>query len=301
MSPGQGATLDSIRILWELGVIGSLTDADLLDRFLADSGDASETAFAILVERHGPAVRRVCLDVLGDPHDAQDAAQAVFLVLARRTGSIRKPGALGSWLHGVALRVARRSLAENARRREVERQAVRESAIQPTPPSCPELHEELDRLPEKYRAPIVLCYLEGQTQEQAARSLGWPLGTVQTRLHRGRQTLHGRLVRRGIVPAGLAAAGLNIPRTVAAPIAASWIRATARAAARFVTRESLADLVPASVSALAQGVLTTLFRSTLKLTAVGLFAASLGVIGVGMAREVRDCRARPPSPDCPGR
>ena len=107
----------TIQRLWDVGAIGGLTDGQLLERFLAGPDEVAETAFAVLVERHGPTVRRVCRDLLGDPHEAQDAAQAAFLVLARRAPSIRKPESLGSWLHGVALRLARRARAAAARRR----------------------------------------------------------------------------------------------------------------------------------------------------------------------------------------
>ena len=162
-----------------------------------------------LVERHGPIVHRVCVDVLGSLHEAQDAAQAVFLVLARKARSIRKPESLGPWLHGVALRVSRRARKEAARRRVAERgkseimQRRHAAEFGPESIDYAELHEEINRFPEQYRHPIILCYMQGQTQPQAARQLGWPLGTVQIRLHRGRERLRSRLTRRG---AGLIAA-----------------------------------------------------------------------------------------------
>ena len=169
---------------------------------------AAEAAFAALVDRHGPIVYRVCLDVLGSPHEAEDAAQAVFLVLARKARSIRKPDSLGPWLHGVALRVARHARREAARRRAAERNKAkiirqRETAEPgPEPMDYAELHEEIDRLPDKYRRPIILCYMQGQTQAQAAQTLNWPLGTVQIRLHRGRERLRSRLTaeRRPVRP-----------------------------------------------------------------------------------------------------
>ena len=163
---------------------------------------SAEAAFATLIERHGPVVHRVCLAVLRGADESQDAAQAVFLVLARKAGSIRKPGSLGPWLHGVALRVARRARSQAARRRAVEREKAEiirrspASAAGHDPMDYAELHEEIDRLPEKYRQPIILCYMQGLTQTRAAEALGWPLGTVQARLHRGRERLRGRLARR---------------------------------------------------------------------------------------------------------
>src|SRR4051794_10538523 len=161
---------------------GPRTDAQLLDRFLTQGDEEAELAFAELVERHGAAVQRVCRDVLGDRHEAQDAAQAAFLVLARKAGSIRDPEALGPWLRGVALRVARRARVEGMRRREAEHRGAeamiqRARRVRPAErPPCRELYEEVARLPEIYRKPIILCYLLGHTQEQAARLLGWPYG-----------------------------------------------------------------------------------------------------------------------------
>ena len=184
------------------------------EQFLSRSDESAEAAFATLIERHGPIVHRVCLDVLRDREEARDAAQAVFLVLARKAGSIRKPEALGPWLHGVALRLARRARTEEARRRAAERRKGEIMHRRQTPEvgldplGYAELHEEVDRLPEKYRRPIILCYLQGRTQVQAAEELGWPLGTVQVRLHRGRDRLRSRLTRRGVGPMVMAGFGL---------------------------------------------------------------------------------------------
>ena len=182
------------------------SDQRLLSQFLARSDESAEAAFATLIERHGPLVHRVCLDILRGPDEAQDAAQAVFLVLARKARSIRKPESLGPWLHGVAIRVARHARSEMARRRVAERSKAEmlrrrpatESGLEPMDHT--ELHEEIDRLPEKYRRPIILCYMQGKTHAQAAEMLGWPVGTVQIRLHRGREQLRSRLTRRGRRP-----------------------------------------------------------------------------------------------------
>ena len=171
------------------------TDAQLLHQFLAGPSEPAEAGFAALVERYGAIVHGVCMSVLGCSHDAQDAAQAVFLVLARKARSIRKPAALGPWLHGVAVRVAQWARADAIRRRAVEREKAemtQERHISNAGPELmdhAELHEEIDRLPEKYRQPIILFYLQGKTQTEAAETLGWPLGTVQIRLHRGRERL----------------------------------------------------------------------------------------------------------------
>src|SRR5262245_13301756 len=179
-----GAVLKHLRILFDHGSIGGLSDGQLLDRF---GSDHDEAAFAALVERHGPMVLRLSRQVIGDEHEAQDAAQAVFLVPARRAGSIRRRDSVASWLYRVARRIASRARVVAARRRETEwrgglRAVPRDEGREAIPRT--ELYEELDRLPERYRAPLVLCHLEGLTHEQAAQRLRCPLRTVQTRLLR---------------------------------------------------------------------------------------------------------------------
>ena len=164
-------------------------------------------------------VLRVCRGVLGDPHEAEDAFQATFLVLLRQAGAIRKRESVGPWLHGVAHRVASCARSAAARRRAHERrwsdrrrEATPHAASDPHDLDLPAtIHAELGRLPERYRAPIVLCDLEDHSLDEAARQLGWPLGTIKSRLNRGRQQLRDRLVRRGVAPgvAGLALSGLG--------------------------------------------------------------------------------------------
>ncbi len=166
----------------------------------------------------------VCRAVLGDRHDAEDACQATFLVLARRAGLIRRRDSVASWLYGVARRVALRARRQAARRRELERRrlervGVAEPVSQPPAEPWPELYEELDRLPEPFRAAVVLCDLEGHSYEQAAGILHCPVGTVQSRLARGRERLRRRLERRGLSPAIVMAgsgAGLTAPSATAA-------------------------------------------------------------------------------------
>jgi RNA polymerase sigma factor (sigma-70 family) len=181
---------------------GGSTDRELLDQYVHEQDAA---AFRDLVSRHGSVVHRVCRDVLKDTHDAEDAFQATFLVLARRATEIREPEALGGWLRGVAYRVAIRARRRAARRREIEKARAEMSrddpAAMPDEPAC-ELKElvgdELTRLPDDYRRPIVLCYLDGLTHQEAARRLDWPVGTVKIRLVRGRRMLRERLNRRGV-------------------------------------------------------------------------------------------------------
>jgi RNA polymerase sigma factor (sigma-70 family) len=210
-------------------------DAALLARFLSRRDGP---AFAALVARHGPMVLRLCQRVLGDPHAAEDAFQAAFLVLARQAASIRRPQALAAWLHGDAYRVALKARAARARRR---CQQLPASDLAP-PDRHPDplaaltarellsvLDEEVQRLPEVYRLPVLLCCLEGRTQEEAARQLGWTPGSLQGRLERGRRVLRSRLTRRGL---SLAAALLATSpgAGTAAAVPAALVAATARAA-----------------------------------------------------------------------
>jgi RNA polymerase sigma factor (sigma-70 family) len=183
------------------------SDADLLERFL---GGHDEGAFAVLLRRHGPMVLGVCRRVLGHAQDAEDACQAAFLVLVRKGATIRNRSSLAGWLHGVAWWVAR-----ELRRRK--KRAVSLAGDGPAAPpeggdlSWREVHdaldEELGRLPERLRAPLVLCYLEGQTRDEAAARLGWTTGTLRGRLQRGRETLRRRLARRGLDLGALLLAG----------------------------------------------------------------------------------------------
>jgi RNA polymerase sigma factor (sigma-70 family) len=193
------ASLRHLCTLFRVGVVGDLTDGQLLERFVAGRDESAEAGFAALVERHGPMVLRVCRQILGDEHDAEDAFQATFLILARRAGAVRKRESVASWLYGIAHRVARRSRADSARRLEHERRRAAMNTMESSDdtnrnPSVawPELHEEVDRLPEKYREAIVLCYLEGLTTAAAARRLACAQRTIMSRLSRGRNRLRQR-------------------------------------------------------------------------------------------------------------
>src|SRR5262245_56233695 len=170
------------------------TDGELLEQFLAARDGA---AFEVLVRRHGPMVLGVCRRVLGNEHDAEDAFQATFLVLARRGDAVRPASKVGSWLYGVAYRTALEARRMAARRRRKEACAVPRSEAAPDAADDlrPVLDRELSGLPDRYRAPLVLCDLEGSTRKEAARRLGWAEGTVSSRLSRGRQLLARRLRR----------------------------------------------------------------------------------------------------------
>lgn len=255
--------------LFHLGAVGTLSDAQLLERFTSRREEAAEAAFEELVIRHGPMVLRVCRGVLRDAHDAEDAFQAVFLVLASRAGSIRRSGSVASWLFGVAHRVACRARRDVARRHRLDRLAAERTAEDDLPgeadPDSGLLHEEIDGLPERLRAPIVLCYLQGLTYAAAANQLGLSEVAVRGRLARARERLRHRLTRRGVmVPAGLLVAGAAGEAQAAAPL--PLIHSTVRIALGFMAGHTAA--------ALARGVLNSMMLHQVKV------AAALSVIAL---------------------
>jgi RNA polymerase sigma factor (sigma-70 family) len=247
-----------------------------------------EEAFATLVGRHGPMVLEVCRRVLEDSHHAEDAFQATFFILARKAGAIRKGDSVASWLYGVAVRVALKMKATAARRRAHERQVVVVDEPDPAVEVAraelrPVLDEELGRLPESYRAPLVLCYLEGKTNEQAARELGWPKGTVAGRLARARELLRGRLRRRGLaLSSGLLAALLGESAATAA-VPATLAGSTIQAAGVFATG-TVAVASASAPAALAEGVLQTMMLTRIKIAAVLLVVCVCGT-GAGVLAQ----------------
>jgi RNA polymerase sigma factor (sigma-70 family) len=198
-SPTTGV-FRTIQTLFHAGVVGELTDGELLDRFVSSRDVTSNAAFEALVNRHGPMVLDVCRNVLRDRHDAEDAFQATFLILAKQARSIRRRGSVSSWLFGVASRVAAHAKADAARRRARERRLAetvpREVSIRDEVREIA-LHEEIAALPEKYREPVILCFLEGMSYQAAADRLGCPVGTLSVRLMRAKERLRARLTRRG--------------------------------------------------------------------------------------------------------
>jgi RNA polymerase sigma factor (sigma-70 family) len=270
--------------LFKFGVVGDLSDGQLVEQFLTGKDGTDQLAFAALVERHGPLVQGVCRQVLGRSHDADDAFQASFLILARKAGSLRRPNSLACWLHGVALRVAHRVRANASRRREIERRGAMMKVVatdpkENRPESWPELHEEIARLPEHYRQPVVLCYLEGLTAEEAAQRIGCPAGTVHSRLSRALERLRGRLERRGsAMPAVLLAAEPAWRAKMAVPTLLS--DATVRASLEFVGRQTAETaLASKTVATLAKGVLHTMSTSKLMLLATTALASALAIGG----------------------
>jgi RNA polymerase sigma factor (sigma-70 family) len=259
---------------------GDSTDDELLARFAADR---DESAFAALVGRHGPMVLRVCQRVLGNAHDAEDAFQAAFLVLARKAGSAGRPRLLAHWLYGVAYRTALKARTERVTRQVKERQAEPRRWEAPVDPAWsdlrPVLDEEIRHLPRKYRVPFVLCYLEGKTNEEAARLIGCPKGTVLSRLAWARERLRSRLVRRGVgLSAGLLATLLLSESVASAVVPALLVDSTAKAAAAFAAGRAVAG----RVASLAEGVLRAMWMSKVRTAAfavaVALAAAFAGVL-----------------------
>ncbi len=249
-------------------------DAALLERFVLHR---DERAFAALVERHGPLVLGVCRRVLRDAHDAEDAFQATFLVLARKAGSLRRPGSLGPWLHGVAYRTALKARARSARCRTQEVREHDRAGGDPAEEAAwrdlrPVLDDAIDGLPERYRVPFVLCYLEGKTNAEAAEHLCCPRGTIATRLARARDRLRASLGRRGVtLPAGVFAV-LPARATSAGPVAPELARSFARAAAAVAAGRA----APTPALSLMKGVTLTMLTRRLR-AVVAVLAAALGV------------------------
>jgi RNA polymerase sigma factor (sigma-70 family) len=259
---------------------GGLTDGQLLERFLASRDEA---AFAALVRRHGPLVFGVCRRVLGNVHDAEDAFQAAFLVLAQKARSVLRRGALGGWLHTVAYRAALEARATVARRRQRERQVpvMPHPAVAPAEPQDwqPLLDRELNRLSEKYRTPVVLCDLEGRTRKEAARQLGLPEGTLSSRLATARRLLARRLAQQGVTFSGGALAVVLSQNTASAHVPMSLVWSTARAASLVAAGQLAAASTPAAL--LTKGVLKTMFLAKLKaVVATVVVVIALGASGL---------------------
>jgi RNA polymerase sigma factor (sigma-70 family) len=278
------------------------SDGQLLERFLARRDAA---ALEALVRRHGPMVLGVCRRVLQNAHDAEDAFQATFLVLARRAASIWPREKVGNWLYGVAYQTARKARAVRARRR------VREVSASdaPEPEAASDvprsdlaelLDHELSRLPDKYRTPLVLCELEGKTHADAAERLGWPVGTLAGRLSRARAMLAKRLARRGVLLAGGSLAVLLVRSEGAASAAlpAPLLSSTVQAAGLFAAGQAAtAGAIPAGAAALAGEVLKTMLFSKIRLTsaitAAALLALTLVGAGLWQGRTWADGKAPP--------
>jgi RNA polymerase sigma factor (sigma-70 family) len=272
----MAAVSDFIRRLVATELRGA-PDAELLRRFLTARDEA---AFTAVVYKHGPMVYQVCRGVLRNAADAEDAAQATFLVLAQKASSVRKHDSLPSWLHGVALRTARKLRAAIARRRAREGRAVAPvgAAEDLTVREAAEmLHAELEKLPARYKGPLVLCYLQGKTHDEAAAELGWTVAAFRGRLERARNKLRGSLTRRGI---GLNAAPLLGILAEACPaLPATFSVTTARAAVTTAQEAVARGLISSTASHLAQEVIRSMSYTFLKLAGAIVLAVTLAAGG----------------------
>jgi RNA polymerase sigma factor (sigma-70 family) len=257
---------------------GGLTDGQLLARFL---DGREETAFAALLRRHGPMVLGVCRRVLGHEQDAEDAFQAAFLVLADKAATIRKRDSLGSWLYGVAYHAAVKARAANVRRRARERQVKNMPHPEAAPVEAqdwrPVLDRELNCLPEKYRAALVLCDLECRSRREAARQLGLCEGTLSSRLAAGRRMLARRLAKCGLTLSGGVVA-MVLAEGASAAVPASLVVCTVKAAALVAAGQAAAVTTPAA--ALMREVVKAMFVSKLKVVvALAMVTMALGASG----------------------
>jgi RNA polymerase sigma factor (sigma-70 family) len=282
VSDSLGTALQQVARLFATGTVAGMTDSQLIERF---TGHRDELAFEALLARHGPMVLGICRRMLADAHDIEDAFQATFLVLVRRAHSLQRPDRLGPWLYGVAYRVAVRARARAARRRARERLGVEVAAVSSHRDAAVadmrrELDDEIERLPGTFRDALVLCYLQGMTHEQAAAQLGCPVGTVRSRLARGRDRLHTRLVRRGLAPTAGALAAALATEAASAAVPPALIRSTLQAAIRFAAGGALAGSIPAAV--LAKGVLLAMTFSRIKLCVLAVLTAALVAGGAGV-------------------
>ncbi len=298
------AAFPYFQALFDLGAIGGLTDRQLLERFVERAGAESELAFEVLVARHGSMVHQICRSILDDPNDADDAFQATFLVLATRAGSLHIRDSICPWLHEVARRTAACARAAAKRRRRHELAAANESRHA----SCFTiqqhdlariLDDEVNRIPQRYRIAITLCLVEGLTHRQAAQRLNWPMGTVQSRLARGRALLRGRLTRRGIVPGALVTAEAALRAKAERALPAALVRSTVEV----VTRSTLSGgrATTMAIASLAAQVLNAMF--VVRLTMIVTPAFLLGLLCVAGAFRARQAPAgqAPPAAAAPAK
>jgi RNA polymerase sigma factor (sigma-70 family) len=277
----SAAVLQQFGTLFDAGTAVGLDDGQLLERFV-DRRD--EAAFAALLARHGPLVLGTCRRLLANPADVEDAFQATFLVMVRKASSLRDRRLLSTWLYKVAYRVALRARAETNRQTacaparvasppaaDLERREVREV-----------IDEEILRLPRRYRGPVVLCYLEGLNHQEAARRLGCPLGTVNSRLAAARVRLRVRLNKRGLAPSAVLMGATSLPEFTKAAVPAPLLQITSSAALRIANGSAIAGTARATVIVLTEGSLRAMITSKLKLAAVGSLAAVMAVAGLGL-------------------
>ena len=294
-NPSLAALLKHLRKLVSARTPSERPDEQLLQRFIAER---DEGAFAALLQRHGLMVLNVCCRVLGRAEDVEDAFQATFLVLARKAASIRKPGAIGSWLHGVAYRIAKQVRAAGIPN------MLGDRGDQPAPQAEPHaeltwrdvrrvLDEELQRLPSRYREPLVLCYLEDRTQDEAAKQLDWSKSTLRRRLQQGRALLQVRLTRRGLSLSVALLGTLLTPTSASSVLPGELARTTLLAVLRTAGGEGVGlAMLSVRVTALADGLIRAL--SMAKLQMVIMIALVAGLVAVGAGLWIGAARTTPP-------
>src|SRR5262245_55824444 len=268
--------LQLIRRLVEDEGVRQLSDQDLLQQF---SDHRDEAAFGTLLRRHGPMVLDVCRGVFGNEADAEDAFQATFLVLACKAASIQKRASVGSWLHGVAYRTALKARAQSATRQKNEARSPPRTTSEPDDLTWREmqeiLHEELTGLAERYRVPLVACYLEGKTQDEAGAQLGLAKSTLKERLERGRSLLRSRLLRRGLGPAAVLLATAWPSATSAACLPATLASSTIKVASLYAAGQGPpGGVISVKVAALTEGVLRSMWLTKTKITAAVLLVGA---------------------------
>jgi len=276
-----GIAMEHLRELFDGGTVVGLTDGQLLSRYAASQDG---TAFEALVARHGPMVLATCRAILRNEHDVEDAFQATFLVLARKAGSIRSSETLGGWLHRVAYRVAVQAkiAAKQRHARESEVLTMVTACVTssgPEPDLGPILHEEINRLPEGQRLPVVLCDLEGLSYEQAAQRLGWTVPTLGCRLAKARRRLRDRLTRRGVT-ATASVLGILTAAQAASAVPAAWTRAAVTAATTGTTSTTVAVLTQTII----RGMLMTKITIASMAFLIAAALVSAGVVAVGAGR-----------------
>jgi RNA polymerase sigma factor (sigma-70 family) len=265
--------------------VAGLPDGDLLKRYVRRR---DEVAFEALVRRHGPMVMGVCRRVLHHSHDAEDAFQATFLVLVRRASTLRSPSMVGNWLYGVAYRTALEAKKAAAKRR------AKEAMVEPRAEAPrdawadlrPVLDQELDQLPDKYRAVMVLCDLEGKTRKEAARELGWPEGTVASRLATARSMLAKRLTGYGLSVSGGGLATM-LCQNASAGVPSSVMVSTIKVGSLLAARGAAAGAISVKITALADGVLKTMLLTKLKIATVFILVVACVGVGGGLAFQTQ--------------
>jgi RNA polymerase sigma factor (sigma-70 family) len=280
----------NMQMVFTVGTVTGRSDGELLEQVRSADRPNCDAAFTALIERHGPMVLRTCRSILHNDHAAEDAFQATFLVLLRRAPSLWVRESLGPWLHQVASRVSAKARTAAAKRDHHEHRAAKQAGAAQLNPCwndfAPVIHQELDRLPQRYREPILLCCVEELSREQAAARLGWPMGTLQSRLARGRERLKSQLIKRGIAPGAAIAGTILFEEGCRAAVPSILIEATIQAVGR-AALASTANIsaISATAAQLIKGAIMFMVRHNLKVFAGVLLTVALVSTGVGVWAE----------------